>query len=218
MTLRAVSPRGQDAAGHQSVHSGSHALSGMSPQLRSATLRFSADWREFDELRFWAYLGRPSTLGRSSRRAGRVLHGPVETRLDGLEGAAHQALRMLEGPRAGRLGSDQTFGFRAQGYGQPPVLVSQSSSIFALHSPKILPHKTLQDWVGGGKAACSGSRKSPCSDSDRVSSPSRPLPICRDPLSLVIHGVCATAPRGLGCRQRSVISQGRPTLIANALR
>ncbi|MCE5218367.1 hypothetical protein LLH03_15190 [bacterium] len=134
------------------VHSGGHALEwdvAAAPICDSP--RFSADWREFDELRFWAYLKTPVNLSVPIVFVAPGGYYMAQWRLD-WTGWKEQRIKLSDCSKAHEpAGWDQiqSFGFRAQGYGQPPVPAGLTVVLddFTLHSPKDLPHKTLQDWI-----------------------------------------------------------------------
>jgi hypothetical protein len=119
--------------------------------------RFLADWRDFDELTFWAYLPAPVDY-----RIPLVFMAPggyylVDWKLD-WSGWKQQHIRLADAkPAHTPAGWDQitSFGFRAQGYGQgpvPPDLILVFDD-FALHSPKDLPVATLDEWMARERSA-----------------------------------------------------------------
>lgn len=140
------------------VHGGKWALQWKVAEAPVAdSPRFLADWRDFDELTFWAYLPAPVDFHIPLVFVAPGGYYLVDWKLD-WSGWKQQHIRLADAkPAHSPAGWDQitSFGFRAQGYGQgpvPPDLVLVFDD-FALHSPKDLPVTSLQEWMARERSA-----------------------------------------------------------------
>jgi hypothetical protein len=136
----------------QPVHSGQRALRWSVAERTSLdSPRFVADWRDFDELRFWAYCEKPVDVHVPLVFVSEGGYYLVDWKVDWTGWKEHRLKLADAKPSHKPEGWHKilSFGFRAQGYGQGPVPEGLSLAFddFALHSPKDLPHVSLADWM-----------------------------------------------------------------------
>ena len=134
------------------IHTGKRALRwdvAAHPILDSP--RFIADWRSFDEFRFWAYLQEPVEFKIPLVFPSEGGYYIIDWQLD-WQGWKEHRIKLNECPKAHRPAGwhdIRSFGFRPQGYGQGPVPAGLTLVFddFALHSPRDLPETSLDAWL-----------------------------------------------------------------------
>ncbi len=138
------------------VHSGRRALRWVvadKPILDSP--RLMQDWTAFDELRFWAYLDKPTDFSIPLIFASEGGYYITDWKLDWQGWKEHRFPLADCRPAHEPVGWHRIshFGFRAQGYGQPPVPEGLTLVFddFALHSAADLPYTRLADWLAADR-------------------------------------------------------------------
>lgn len=112
--------------------------------------RFLADWREFDEIRFWAFLAEPVDFKIPLVIVSDGGYYIVDWKLDWEGGWKEHRIKLADCKPSGKPAGwhrIKSLGFRAQGYGQGsvPAGLRLVFDDFSLHCPKQLPYARIED-------------------------------------------------------------------------